>query len=382
MLGYVVLVASVIIQICLGGIYAWSEFVPALTTDYHLSQAQAQLVFGVNIAVFTFSMIFAGRLQDKYGPRPVAAIGGILFSIGYIIASLSEGHFLPIFLGIAVIAGAGIGFTYVCPIATCIKWFPNRKGLVSGLAVAGFGGGAVLLSALAGIMFSTGKDVLEVFRFIGCVYGAAIIICAFILTNPKGFAKCEPKHLLPFSTILNDKAFWRLTVGMFTGTFAGLLVIGNLKPIGLASGVSDIAATAAISSFAIGNAMGRISWGAITDRFCWRAIPVSLSFLALTVAALLFNFHIGWIFILISALVGFGFGACFVVYMSQTVNIYGAERLGSVYPLIFFAYGISGILGPTAGGWLYDISATFSVAIITAAAVAAIGAIGYSLLRR
>ena len=168
---YIILLASVLIQTCIGGLYAWSAFVPALKKAHDLSTAQTQLIFGSLIAVFTVSMVVAGRLLSRVSPRWIAAAGGIAFGGGYWIASRSGGSFGLLLLGVGIVTGIGTGFCYVCPLTMCAKWFPERKGLVTGLAVAGFGGGAVVLSYLVEFFFSRGMGVLEVFGLIGVLYG-------------------------------------------------------------------------------------------------------------------------------------------------------------------------------------------------------------------
>lgn len=375
MKGYVVLAASIVIQVCLGSVYAWSVFVPSLTDSYGLTQAQSQIIFGTTIAVFTLSMVFAGKLQSRLGPTPVAFTGGVLFGAGYLFSSFSDGTFIPLLLGIGVVAGAGIGFGYVCPIATCIQWFPEKKGLVGGIAVAGFGGGAVLLSALAGRLLAQGDTVLEVFRFVGIWYGAAIMVSSLLLSTPHGkVSKASGANPIP-GRVFSDGRFWRLVAGIWAGTFGGLLVIGNLQPIGLASNVSSAMAAAAVGSFAVGNSLGRLGWGVLADRIGERAIPASLLSLGVTIALLALPFPISWLFVVVAFLAGFGFGACFVVYMAQTANEFGAENMAAVYPFIFLAYGFSGIVGPTAGGWLYDISGNYFAAILVGAGVVLLGAI-------
>lgn len=378
---YIILIASLVMQLCLGGLYAWSAFVPGLADGYGMSQTQTQLIFGLTIASFTIAMVWAGRLQDRHGPRPIAITGGILFGLGYLLASFSAGAFVFLLIGIGIIAGAGIGFGYVCPLATCVKWFPEHKGLVTGLAVAGFGAGAIVLSAVARVFFANERDVLELFRWIGIWYGVAVVAAALLLSNPPHFKAIKGKAAVKLGQLLRDRAFWSLVIGMLAGTFAGLLVIGNLAPIGLSAGVSAAVATAAISSFAVGNAIGRVSWGYITDKIGRISIPASLFCLAVSVALLIPGFSSGWFFIIIAALMGFGFGACFVVYVAQTVTDYGAEVVGSIYPLVFLAYGASGILGPTTGGWFYDISGSYMLAAVAAAAISAAGAFFSHLLR-
>ena len=380
---YVVLTASVCIQICLGGVYAWSEVVPGLHADYGLSMAQTQLIFGSVIAVFTVSMVFAGRLQRRRGPRLTALIGGLLFGAGYLLASFSQGQFWLLLLGIGGIAGVGTGFGYVCPLATCVQWFPRNKGLVTGIAVAGFGGGAVVLSMLIEALLARGFDLMQIFRTIGLLYGLVVVAAALAMSTPAGLPSSQRRPMPRLLDLKHDPAFWALVVGMFSGTFAGLLVIGSLKPIGLQGGLDGAAATLAISAFAIGNAAGRVSWGWIADRLGMRAIPLSLACLALGLSVLWQAMSGPAAFVAVSGLIGFGFGACFVVYAAQVAHRYGAASVPTVYPLIFLAYGASGIAGPSLGGELFDLTGNYHAAILLSLAVVGGGAAvatGLSLL--
>ncbi|HSV99013.1 MAG TPA: MFS transporter [Sedimentisphaerales bacterium] len=380
---YIILLAAVLIQVCVGGLYAWSSFVPALHASYGLSTAQTQFIFGGLIAVFTISMVYAGRLLNRRGPRLVASIGGILFGVGYLVGSFSHGSFSLLLLGISLVAGVGTGFCYVCPLVICVKWFPTRKGLVTGIAVAGFGGGAVLLASLAEVLFSQDWDVLAIFRLVGLFYGAAILAAATVLESPPAIRERTSPIAAPALHLLwRDRSFWGLALGMFCGTFSGLLVIGNLKPLALSCGIAPGLAATAISLFALGNAVGRIIWGWVADRLGPWAITSSL---ALTVAALSL---LGLVcaaptgLLGASFLVGFCFGACFVVYAAQVSSRYGPDGFGSVYPLVFLAYGLSGIVGPWIGGWLYDATGRYAPAIMVSLAVVAIGLGGSSWLLR
>lgn len=378
---YIILLASVLIQVCVGGLYAWSSFVPALHASYGLSTAQTQFIFGGLIAVFAMSMVYAGRLLNRRGPRLVASIGGVLFGVGYLVGSFSHGAFSMLLLGISVVAGVGTGFCYVCPLAMCAKWFPTRKGLVTGIAVAGFGGGAVLLSSLAEVLFSRDWDVLAIFRWVGLSYGTAILAAATVLRSPPPIRDRTSHIAAPALHLLwRDRPFWGLVLGMFCGTFSGLLVIGNLKPLALSCGIAPALAAAAISLFALGNAVGRIIWGWVTDRLGPWAITISL---ALTVAALSLlglasTTTTG--LLVASFLVGLCFGACFVIYAAQVSSRYGPDGFGSVYPLVFLAYGLSGIIGPWMGGWIYDATDRYAPAIMVSLAVVVTGLAGSSWL--
>lgn len=378
---YVILVASVIMQLCLGGVYAWSVFVTPLISDYGFSAAKTQIVFGVAIAAFTVAMVFAGRLQERRGPRFVATIGGLLFGCGYIIASFSGGAFPLILLGIGLIGGIGIGFGYVCPLATCVKWFPESKGLVTGLAVAGFGGGAVVLSQVAGTLLDRGSNVLQVFRIVGLIYGVVVVSCAMLLRNPGGVLQ-ETRGGVPIGNLFRQRNFWSLFAGMFCGTFAGLMVIGNTKPIGVSAGLDPKQAGLAVASLAVGNAIGRVLWGAIHDRIGRSAIPLSLAALCMAVLLLLPSASLGSTFSLVASLIGFGFGACFVVYAAQVAAEYGPNAVGTVYPFIFLSYGSSGILGPTVGGALFDKTGNYAASLGVAALITALGIAATVLLAK
>ncbi len=378
---YLILTASVVIQICLGGVYAFSALVPAMKDTLGLSTAQTQVIFGGLFATFTISMVRAGRIIDRLGPRMLAGIGGLFFGAGYLVASLSGGSFAILFLGYSILAGIGTGFGYACPLAVGMRWFPNRRGLVTGVCMAGFGGGAVLLSSLAEYLLSGGMNVLLVLRWAGVSYGAAILAAAAVLTFPAETTSRPEAEELRGRRLLRDPFFSLLVLGMFAGTFAGMLVIGNLKEIALSVGIASVPATASISAFAAGNAAGRILWGWICDRSDQRVIPIKLLSLGLPLAALGLV-KTPALFIGISFLVGFGFGACFVVYASQVASRYGLARVAAVYPLVFLAYGVAGIVGPVIGGWLFDVTASYMPAIAVACAVVAIGLAGSIVLLR
>ena len=146
---------AVLIQLCLGAIYAWSVFTPYLIKEpFYFTKTQTQVVFSVGLATFAVVMVLAGRWQAKSGPRIVALTGGLVLGVGYLLAGLLKdalfGYFVNQIIFIGLVGGAGIGLAYVCPIAVGMKWFPDKKGLITGLAVAGFGFGALIWVKLAG----------------------------------------------------------------------------------------------------------------------------------------------------------------------------------------------------------------------------------------
>lgn len=375
------LVAAVAMQICLGGIYAWSTFTPPLAEHYGLLKGQAAFVFGGMIFSFIAVMIGAGRLLERWPPRAVAAIGGLLFGGGYIIASYSGGHYWLILGGIAGVGGAGIGFGYVTALTTCIGWFPRQKGLITGIAVAGFGGGAILLSQAGEALLARGMDVLAIFRIVGLVYGGVIVACALLLSPPPGEHARIIRPDGGYAPIFRSPVFRMLLAGMFAGTFCGLLVIGNLKPIGIGLGLTAAEATAGVSAFALGNAAGRVSWGLFYDRRGFIAVPFSLLFLAIVTLALLLTFHPIY-FLIICVAIGFNFGANQVLYAAEVATRFGPGTVAGVYPVLSLAYGVSGIAGAPTGGYIADLTGRFAPAIVLAALIALAGLAAVLLLSR
>ena len=378
----IILLASVVVQLCLGGLYAWTTFVPDLKSSYGLSTAQTQVIFGTSIAVFSITMVFSGRVLESKGPRLLLILSGVLFAAGYVIASLSGGTFLLLLLGISVIAGIATGLGYICPLSVCMRWFPQHKGLVTGIAVAGFGGGAILLASSVELLLVRGVDVLMIFQGVGVLFGIVILAASVVIRFPfEQSNKPTPVALLN-KAIVKDPFFWALAGAMFSGTFAGLLVIGNLMPMAIASGITPASAVVAISTFAFGNAMGRIIWGRVADKWKTKSIQISLLFLAATLVGLMQAVSHVVFFIAISFLIGIGFGASFVIHATLVASWYGVNRVGNVYPLIFLSYGTAGITGPAIGGWLYDFTGRYSSSIVVSIIVVFIGLLISGLLVR
>jgi OFA family oxalate/formate antiporter-like MFS transporter len=303
----------------------------------------------------------------------VAVIGGVLFGAGYLIASLSASYAV-ILIGIGVLAGAGIGFGYVCPLATCVKWFPRQKGLITGVSVAGFGAGAILLSSLAQALLGS-HSLLSVFRIIGISYGVVIVASAVVLSVPKT-AESRQAVGIPLGTLVGNRVLWGLFAGMFAGTFAGLLVIGNLKPIGLSQGLPGKVATLGISLLAVGNAIGRLTWGWVFDRIGRLSIYISLILMSLCVSILLLVGVGGTgTYYAACTMIGFCFGSCFVLYATSVCEEFGSERMGSIYPWVFLGYGASAITGPPLAGWVFDVTGRYTYAVLLASAICIAGCV-------
>jgi MFS transporter, OFA family, oxalate/formate antiporter len=378
----VIIAASMVIMLCAGAVYAWSIFVAPLKAEFGYSTTQTQIVFGLIIGVFTLSMLFVNKVLRKYGPRISGIIGAVFFSLGYLVASFSQGNLLWLILGMSVLSGIGMAFGYVTVLNNLVKWFPHHKGLATGLAVSGFGGGAILLSQIARPLLAQDWAVLDIFRLVGLIYGVLFLAGSLLLAAPARRQTRPEEAKVEVGGLLKDRRFWILFYVFFAGSFAGMLFSGNLKPIGQSYGVGDSAAVLAISLFSIGNAAGRIFWGQIHDMLGGKkAVLTALSLLAVFTLLLMVGSGSDSGFMLLTLLVGLTFGSNFVTYAADCCQIWGTARLDIIYPAVSIAYGLAGILGPIAGGMIRDSTGTYYWALIASALVCASGIAVYSFLK-
>lgn len=369
---YLTVISSFFIMLCLGSVYAWSIVSSELMDNFGFSSIQSQFVFGLLIAVFPVTMIFAGKYEKKIGVQKLTTLSALFFSSGYIISGLSNGNFYVILFGIGILAGIGTGLGYLAALTTPVKWFPQKKGLVTGIAAGGFGFAAFIFSIILEKALLNGKNILELFLIVGVVYGLIILLFSFFMKNPVSLKLDE----VPKKSFKVDSTFIKLFAGIFFGTFAGLIVIGNLKLIGSEHGILNHTLVVGVSVFAIANFVGRLVWGNLSD-YLGASICIFFALLIQSIAI----FYLGFLdlnslsYLVLSALIGFGFGGNFVLFAKKTSQTYSVERLGLVYPYVFLGYAIAGIIGPISGGIFYNYFNNYDIASYLASFMSLIGAI-------
>jgi len=425
---WIIIIGSIMVQVALGAIYAWSAFAtplkgikatdaaPAIVSEFGFSATEAQAIFAAGLATFAIFTIIGGRLQKKYGPRKIALLGGILLGLGYILASFVGGSFPLKLLFLGIVAGAGIGLAYVVPIAVGVKWFPDKKGLVSGLAVAGFGFGAFiwilmanppsvlgfngLITQQAGQFAYTIANVDMAFRFYGIAFLLLVVIGSFVMINPpagwrpKGWnppeeSKSEKKRFLSDlkpKEMLKTRQFYLLWMMFLIGALAGLMVIGNIKIFAEGSdgfqrfGFSQADATnfaiiGAAICLPIFNGLGRIVWGKVSDNIGRRkALIIMCVFQGIMMASFYYTTSNPYMFYVAAALIGFNFGGNFALFPAATADSFGNENVGLNYGYIFTSYGVGGIVGPLLGGFVKDSTMPFTAAFYPAAILCFIAA--------
>ncbi|MBN1125226.1 MAG: OFA family MFS transporter [Sedimentisphaerales bacterium] len=388
---WLVVVGGILIQLCLGAIYAWSAFTNKLT-EAGYEKWHTQVIFSVGLLTFAVVMaLIAGKWQKKVGPKKVAITGGLVLGLGYVLAGLSGYNFWGILIGVGILGGAGIGLGYVCPIAALVKWFPDKKGLITGLAVAGFGFGALIWIKLTGGfkfgpvnltpgwegLYGMGWTISKVFILYGILFAILVILGAMFMVNPpdgwqpKGWVPPEAAHAastgginLTEKEMVRTPQFWILFLTFTAGGMAGLMVIGIIRLFGVESltqgGIEEaaaktIAGTAMGLFYALLNGIGRIAWGAISDK-TGRKNAIILMSAAQGIMMIVFYFiggneiglYIG------AAIIGFNFGGNFALFPAATADYFGNKNVGTNYPWVFMAYGVGGVVGPILGGIMGD----------------------------
>jgi OFA family oxalate/formate antiporter-like MFS transporter len=381
-----VVVGAILIQLALGNLYAWSVFTAELVEE-GWTKAQTQIVFSVGVAVFAIVMVIAGRLMPKYGPRKLTIASGITLGLGYILAGIfGAENYVTTLIFVGVFGGAGIGMGYVVPIAVGMRWYPDKKGLITGLAVAGFGFGATLWMTLAGKLGALGGGQLiqligmsNTFIDLGIIFLVIILIGSIWMVfpepgwKPEGWkpevSKTTTKAAgsVNFSSgkMLKTTQFYLIALTYTFGAGAGLMSIGLMKlwPMeamqahGITKEVAAAAATMAMAIFfALFNGLGRILWGMISDKI-GRKISIAIMMATQGAFVILFQWMAGSqaTLYLFAVLIGFNYGGLFSLFPTITADIFGNKNFGQNYGWVFLAYAVGGIIFPILGGKLGDL---------------------------
>ena len=362
------------LQICFGTVYAWSFFQTLLVRQLDWTFTQTAWAFSITIFALGTSAAWAGAALPRMGPRKLALAGSLMFTGGYFIAGFSlQMNWLWLFyLGYGVIGGAGIGLGYVTPVATVAKWFPDRKGLATGIVVMGFGIGAFLLSkVLAPILVAfTESDLPDVFLALGVVFACILIPSSVLLRDPPAdFAPTAAGSVTqetdaPLGTYLQSREFVVMWMVFFFNIAAGISVISFQSPLlqdvwGLAdpsvepSTLAEYGATLiAVSSLC--NGLGRLLWGLLSDRIGRVRVFRILLASQMLVFGLLMTERDPWIFSALVCYVLLCFGGGFATMPSFVLDVFGAKRMSIIYGAVLTAWAAAGIFGPLYVGHLKD----------------------------
>ncbi len=379
---WLVLIGGLIVPFCLGAIYGWSVFIqPLQSNPYNYSATQAYSIMSVTLAVGSFAMTIGGYFQDRLGPKAMSILSGFMLGVGYLIAYLGKGNYWSSLIGIGGLVGLSIAFGYIGPIAACTKWYPDKRGAITGLSAAGFGISALLFSKLAGYWLKLGIPAHEIWLYFGGICFIGVIISSMFISNP-------PKDWFPAGwippilaqspvelsrrQIIQTARFWKLWFIFVLAAAAGMMAIGTVKPFSTeileSKNINTILiaafSTALIGWISIANGSGRLLWGWISDRFGREKVILVMFVIQ---AILLLSLGLGWKpsmtyeLALIYCLIGFCYGGTFGTFPALTAKYFGIKHFGANYGLVFTGCGFGALIGPFLAGILKDLTGRYEV---------------------
>ena len=389
---WIILAASCLINLCIGSLYAWSVFATPMAA--YLSSVTGSEVAGLAIiftianAVGPITMISGGFINDKIGPKWVIFIGGILFGLGMIASGFAKSvGMLLLTYGLGV--GLGVGMVYGCTVSNSVKFFPDKRGLVGGIATASYGISSVIIPIVANALIDN-FDVTMAFKILGAAM--LIIICVsafFIQTCPKdfkpdGWNPPAPKAgaKLPvdkdWKAMLKDPIFYVMILMLCCGAFSGLMVTSQASPVAQNMiGMTAAEAAVAVSVLAMFNTLGRILAGFISDKIGSVNTILGVFLVSVLGLGLLFisgegsvaTFYIG------ICIVGLCFGSILGIYPGFTASQFGGRNNSVNYGIMFIGFAAAGYFGPTIMSKIYASAGAYQTAFLAAMALAIAGAV-------
>jgi OFA family oxalate/formate antiporter-like MFS transporter len=394
---WIIVVGGILVNLMLGVTYTWSVFGAALKNKFGWLIADQAMAFSIMLLFFAITMPIAGRIQDKRGPRFIALIGGLLLGLGFLASSFALKNSILMYLTYGVLTGCGVGFAYNAPISAGSKWFPDKRGLVMGLMVFGFGFGSVLLAPMAEVLINgvppnptglvqpvvaamfglpglssiAGIGLENTFRLLGVLFIVVVCAGAMLLRNPpagwkpEGWDPTKAKKAVTHAykdfelkEILKMRQFWMLWLMFTFSAGVGLTLIGFLKNLaavcfenvhGFSAASAGLEGAIVVSVFAIFNGVGRIFAGWLSDRIGrTRSMFLFFGLQAVLVSTLMYTATISpFVVYVVMALIGMCFGSNFALFPSATADFFGTKNVGVNYGIVFTAYGVGGLLGPT-----------------------------------
>lgn len=350
--------AGVAMQIALGAVYAWSVFRIPLTQSFGWTISEVTLTFTIAIFVLGFAAFAGGLWMRRVGPRTVAVASGILYGLGVLLAGFADGRLWWMYGSYGLMGGIGLGLGYIVPVATLVKWFPDRRGMITGIAVAGFGAGALITAPLATRLVAD-LGAPRTFVVLGIAYLFAVTCAGWFMKNPPaGFAPDgwrpsaaqQQQRSARTYTLHEALASWQwygLWALLFLNTTAGIAIISQAAPMAEEiTGVTAATAAGLVGAISIANGAGRFLWASLSDVIGRRAVFLVMFPLQGLLFALLPSVDSFGAFAALACVILLCYGGGFGTMPAFAADRFGAENVGSIYGLMLTAWSFAGLLGP------------------------------------
>jgi len=379
------LLLGLLLLLCLGTVYSWSIFRKPLEDLFEISATESLLPFTFFLILYSMLMPVAGFYIERFGATKIAALGGIIMGIGYILSSFSQ-NFVFLTITYGIIGGAGVGIAYGVPLAVAAKWFPDRKGLAVGLTVIGFGLSPLVTAPLSKRAISA-FGILPTFMILGVAFTVIIVAIAMTLKlppsgwHPNGW---NPPSCLETTPVKQRKPAWHsqvfyiLWICYAMATFAGLSTIGIASPVAQEIIKLDSnTAAVAVSLFAVLNGLGRPLFGWLTDRLQPKGAALIAYSLTLVASILMLDAQEGQTlkYLVAFSLFWMSLGGWLAIAPTATMNLFPAEDYAKNYGMIFTAYGVGALFGTLIAGQIRDLFGSYSYAFYPTAVLAVVGII-------
>ena len=364
------LFAAIAIQLTLGIAYIWSVFQTGIANSlFNGDNAAAGLTFSLLLATLTIGSVIGGKLAVKYSTRSVVFTGGIILSIGFFLASfVTANHPWILWVTYGIMGGAGMGFTYSTTIACVQKWFPHKKGFVTGIIVSALGFGGVVFTPIVEILITTfggaGAGEPKTFLVLSVVFLAVCSIGSIFLKNPPenyftantATAASSSKITIDYSPsqMLKSVKFYLLTFALFLACMGGLMMIGFAKPIAVAKGL-EATATIGVLAISMFNSIGRLMWGIVSDKL-GRKNTIIILLTGTAVLSLFVNAAEGYMIYILIALIGLFYGGFLSNFPSLTADLFGAKHMSTNYGFVLLGFGAGAILSSQIAGYYRNIA--------------------------
>ena len=384
---WTIAIAGVFMQIALGAVYAWSVFRTPLAKQFGWSIAEVTLTFTISIFVLGISAFFGALWLNRKGPRVVALVGGVLYGLGVFLASYSANKLWWLYLSYGLIGGIGLGFSYIVPVAVLVKWFPDRRGLITGIAVGGFGAGALVTAPVATRLIQS-VGVLNTFAYLGIAYLIVTVVAGLFMQNPPDGWK--PEGWTPTASETKQRAGHDYTLGealrtwqwyalwslLFLNTFAGISIISQEAPIFQELvGVSAVVAASMVGIASIGNAFGRVFWAWVSDLLTRRATFFIMFLFQVLLFWFLPNATAVSLMTILTFVVLMCYGGGFGTMPAFAADYFGSKNVGPIYGLMLTAWGVASAVGPLLIAYMRETTGSYRGALHVIAGVMAVSAL-------
>lgn len=390
------LIAAACIQICVGTAYIWSVFQTGIAESlFNGDNAKASLSFSILLAVISVGGIIGGKLEKKFSTKVVIILGGIILSAGFFLASLTSPKFpYLIWITYGIMGGIGMGFTYSTSIACAQKWFPENKGLVTGIIVSALGFGGVILTPFIESLIKTfggqGKGELKSLMVLSILFLIVCTLGGLCMKNPPQTKSINlnnntiTKKQFTAKEVLKSPSFYLLTTTMMIACMSGLMMIGFAKPFAIGKGLAELA-TISVLLISISNAAGRLVFGIISDKI-GQIKTIKILLIGTAVLAIIVSIVNGAAILIIIGLIGFFYGGILGVFPSLTAELFGAKNMSINYSLVLIGFGVGAVASSYIAGYYKNLATTditlMNPAFYIASACTIVGLILISLVSK